>query len=128
VPKERGRDMGNVLIVNESTATRSGDRRVLGRSGFRVLEATNIYEASVILYQADIDLVLLDTATEEALFFIDLLSRLHPQLPVILTGASAGSEVIGAGGYHDRREGSEELLLQIARAMERRRVDAGTGT
>jgi DNA-binding NtrC family response regulator len=114
--------MGRVLIVNGNTSVRGEDRRHLTGAGFRVREADDIYSANDILYETEVDAVLLDVALESGRLFADVVPRLHPGIPVLLVGTFPAAETRGSGTRHDRRAGPADLLGKVATAVERRRA------
>ncbi|MEW6489840.1 MAG: hypothetical protein AB1578_18270, partial [Thermodesulfobacteriota bacterium] len=101
--------MGRVLLVNENARARAGDRLLLTRSGYRVLEASDVYDANDLLCEVEVDAVLLDAATDGCRLFAEVLGRFHPGVSVILAGASPAGALVGAGTYHDRSAGPDAL-------------------
>lgn len=114
--------MGRVLIVNENTNVRSEDRRRLMGAGFGVREACDIYSANDVLYENEVDAVLLDVAMEGGRLFADVVPRLHPGIPVILVGTFPAGETRVSGTRHDRRTGAADLLGKVATAVGRRQA------
>lgn len=112
--------MSKALIVDDETKVRSIFKKLLTLESFTVLEATNGEEAGLLLIQhTDIDLVLLDIrmpVVNGAVLF-DLIKLHNPSAKVIVTSAYPVDDqrrvIGGADGYHDKSDGSENLVTMI---------------
>ncbi|MBN1962780.1 MAG: sigma-54-dependent Fis family transcriptional regulator [Deltaproteobacteria bacterium] len=121
-----------ILIVDDESGMRAMLNLLLSRNGYLVSEACNGNEALQILAQNSVDIVLTDVRMPE-LDGLGLLQKLHDlQLPVTVIMMSAFVELedaikalkMGAADYVSKPFRTDEVLLKIAMAIERQRLQA----
>lgn len=119
-----------VLIVDDQPAILSLVERILRPEGYAVLTAADGVEALKVVEEEFPDLVLMDIRMPK-LDGIEALKRLkktHPAIPVIMMSGygeerlSVEAMKLGARGYLKVPFDHDELLLQIARALEETKV------
>ncbi|MBI4432477.1 MAG: response regulator [Candidatus Omnitrophica bacterium] len=120
-----------VLVVDDERKIRDTYNRLLTSEGFKVLEAENGEQASLMLIEpVKIDLILLDirmpVVSGPALF--DVIKVCRPESKVIVTSVFPLEDqkrvIDRAEGYHDKAEGTQTLLSKIKNVLRGRTADA----
>ena len=119
-----------VLIVDDDPEVSRALERTLGRAGYRTLTAADVEEAREALAVNEVDLLLVDLVLPSG-SGMDLITRARMRdadlAVIVLTGhGSVQSAVeamrVGAYDYLTKPVNPDELLLQIERALETRRM------
>jgi len=119
-----------VLIVDDDPEVSRALERTLGRAGYRTLAAADVEEAREALAVNEVDLLLVDLVLPSG-SGMDLITRARMRdadlAVIVLTGhGSVASAVeamrVGAYDYLTKPVNPDELLLQIERALENRRL------
>ena len=86
--------MLTVLIVDDEENARYGLMKLMAADGFQVLAAADGQEALDCLQSQAVDLIVSDINMPgmDGLTFLDILSRSHPQMKVIMITAYGGVE------------------------------------
>jgi DNA-binding NarL/FixJ family response regulator len=116
-----------ILIVEDHALVREGliaTLKVLGR-GVRILGAADATEASQILEQEDIDLMLLDLMLPgtKGQTFLPVVRRRFPTVPVVVLSALDDPDTVagvmknGASGFISKSASSEELLDALQQVL-----------
>ena len=119
-----------ILIVDVDTGVRRELALLLNRNGFQPREAASLTEASRILVEEEIDLVLSDLklGDDYGIDLVRLVKQGCPGTESILVTARGSSEnsmeamQAGASDYITKPFSDQELLLRINRAVERKRM------
>lgn len=122
---------GRVLLVEDHPEVRRVVRRYLSKAGFVVVEAWNGRVAIELVQQVNFDLVISDVRMPD-MSGLELLSAVHhhdPELPVVLTSGSAGSDALdakalGAFAYLEKPVPFETMRETVSGAIEQRRAQA----
>jgi DNA-binding NarL/FixJ family response regulator len=123
----RGEEAVLILIVEDHALVREGliaTLKFLGR-GVRVLGAADATEASQILEQEDIDLMLLDLMLPgtKGQTFLPVVRRRFPTVPVVVLSAQDDPDTVagvmknGASGFISKSASSEELLKGLQQVL-----------
>src|SRR3989441_934849 len=131
-PQSRKRSMskGSILVVDDESEIREGLELLLRGEGYGVSSAETGESGLEKLEQHPYDLLLLDLSCAER-NARDLLKESHrsdPQLPVVLITAYGSIEMAraafknGAMDYITKPWSNDELLAQVAQAVESRRL------
>jgi anaerobic nitric oxide reductase transcription regulator len=119
-----------VLIVDDDPEVSRALERTLGRAGYRTLAAADVEEAREALAVNEVDLLLVDLVLPSG-SGMELITRARMRdadlAVIVLTGhGSVASAVeamrVGAYDYLTKPVNPDELLLQIERALENRRL------
>jgi putative two-component system response regulator len=124
-----------ILIVDDDDTVRSMLTRMLGRHGYECQSAADGTEAREALASAPFDLALCDLNMpgESGLELVEHVAADHPETATIMvTGAddSAIAEkalALGTYGYVIKPFYNNELLINIANALRRRRLEIESG-
>ena len=124
-----------ILIVDDDDTVRSMLTRMLGRHGYECESAADGAEAHAALMRAPFDLALCDLNMpgESGLELVEHVAAKHPGTATIMvTGAddSAIAEkalALGTYGYVIKPFYNNELLINIANALRRRRLELESG-
>jgi putative two-component system response regulator len=120
-----------VLVVDDEPYVREILRRWLEEEGYRCAQAANAEEALEALRADDYHLLISDIRMP-GLSGLELLVRIRAQLPdvavIMVTAVDDRSTAVtalelGAYGYVIKPFGRNEVLINIANALERRRLD-----
>jgi DNA-binding NtrC family response regulator len=120
-----------VLIVEDEAAIRLALSGLLGREGYRVVEADSGDAALSRLAQETIDLVLTDLALGDGPSGMDVLRKakeLHPDTPVVMITAHGNEKIaveamkLGADDYVPKPFDNDEIRLVVRRGLERTRL------
>jgi DNA-binding NtrC family response regulator len=120
-----------VLIVEDEAAIRLALSGLLGREGYRVVEADSGDTALARLSQEAIDLVLTDLALGDGPSGMDVLRKakeLHPDMPVVMITAHGNEKIaveamkLGADDYVPKPFDNDEIRLVVRRGLERTRL------
>jgi len=121
---------GNVLVIDDEAEIREGLELLLGAEGFEVSAAPDAETALKYIEERPFDLVLLDVNLpgKDGLQFLNDLHRRDPDLPIILITAYGSIDMAraafksGAQDYISKPWNNDELLAQVAQAMQQRRL------
>jgi DNA-binding NarL/FixJ family response regulator len=118
--------MLNILVVEDHTLVREGLLAALASlaSDAKVIGAADATEATVVLEQADIDLMLLDLMLPgtKGQTFLPLVRRRFPTVPVLILSALDDADTVarvmkaGAAGFVSKASSSTELI-EASRAV-----------
>jgi DNA-binding NtrC family response regulator len=120
-----------VLIVEDEAAIRLALSGLLGREGYRVVEADSGDTALSRLSREAIDLVLTDLALGDGPSGMDVLRKakeLHPDTPVVMITAHGNEKIaveamkLGADDYVPKPFDNDEIRLVVRRGLERTRL------
>ncbi len=120
----------SILVVDDEQEIREGLELLLGSEGYRVYLAENAQQGLAALDREPVDLLLLDVALPDR-NGLDLLREIRskdPALPVILITAYGSIDMArrafkaGALDYITKPWSNDELLAQVAQAVEGRRL------
>jgi DNA-binding NtrC family response regulator len=118
------------LVVDDESEIREGLGFLLGAEGFEVSAAPDAEAAVKSLEEQPYDLVLLDVNLpgKNGLEFLNDLHRRDPDLPIILITAYGSIDMAraafksGAQDYITKPWNNDELLVQVAQAVQQRRL------
>jgi DNA-binding NtrC family response regulator len=121
---------GTILVIDDEAEIREGLELLLSSEGYRVLAAEDASGGIAALEQQPVDLLLLDVALPDrnGLEVLGELRQRDPQLPIILITAYGSIEMAraafksGAVDYITKPWSNDELLAQVAQAVEGRRL------
>jgi len=119
--------MEKILIIDDDRKIRELYRNLLADDGFEVLEAANAVEASAIITQDDIDLIILDIHMPgiDGGRIFKLVYDFDKDIKIIVSSTIPLDEqkkrIISAYDYHDKSEGVEDLRSKIQRALENKK-------
>ena len=119
----------HILIVDDETAIRDMLRMALEAEGFRVSDASNVHQASSVLQQHNVDLILLDWMMP-GVAGIDFAARLRrensaPNTGIIMLTAKDTEEdmirglEVGADDYLSKPFSTRELISRIRAVLRR---------
>jgi DNA-binding NtrC family response regulator len=120
----------SILVIDDESEIREGLGMLLETEGYSVSSADSATAGLAILEERPVDLVLLDVSLPDQ-NGLELLREIHrrdPQLPVVMITAFGSIEMARAafkGGAHDyitKPWSNDELLSQVAQAVEGRRL------
>ncbi len=120
----------SILVVDDEQEIREGLELLLGSEGYRVFLAENAQQGLAALDREPVDLLLLDVALPDR-NGLDLLREIRskdPALPIILITAYGSIDMArqafkaGALDYITKPWSNDELLAQVAQAVEGRRL------
>jgi putative two-component system response regulator len=120
-----------ILIVDDDSTVRSMLERMLGRHGYECVSATNGAEARAMLASAPFDLALCDLNMpgESGLELVEHVATEHPETATIMVTGADDSTIaekaleLGTYGYVIKPFYNNELLINIANALRRRRLE-----
>jgi DNA-binding NtrC family response regulator len=121
---------GSILVVDDESEIREGLELLLKTEGYAVSSAENAVSGLSRLEERPFDLMLLDVSLPDR-NGIDLLRDVHrqdPHLPIVLITAYGSIEMAraafksGALDYITKPWSNDELLAQVAQAVESRRL------
>ncbi len=121
---------GNVLVIDDEAEIREGLELLLRAEGFEVSTAPDAEVALKDVEERPFDLILLDVNLpgKNGLEFLNDLHRRDPDLPIILITAYGSIDMAraafksGAQDYITKPWDNDELLAQVAQAMQQRRL------
>ena len=120
--------LGRVLIVDDEETIRELLSRIARQGGYECVLAENGVQAVDVLSQERVDLILADLLMP-GMSGLELLEHLkEPRIPVIMITGMADLRTAvealhkGAADYLTKPVNSQELLLRMARALERHRL------
>ena len=121
---------GNVLVIDDEAEIREGLELLLGAEGFDVSAAPDAETALKYIEERPFDLVLLDVNLpgKNGLEFLNDLHRRDPDLSIILITAYGSIDMAraafksGAQDYITKPWNNDELLAQVAQALQQRRL------
>jgi len=121
---------GSILVVDDESEIREGLELLLKSEGYQVSSAESGQVGLSRLEERPFDLLLLDVSLPDR-NGIDLLKEIHrqdPHLPIVLITAYGSIEMAraafksGAMDYITKPWSNDELLVQVAQAVEARRL------
>ncbi|HXX14466.1 MAG TPA: sigma-54 dependent transcriptional regulator [Candidatus Eremiobacteraceae bacterium] len=121
---------GSILVIDDESEIREGLELLLKTEGYAVASAENALSGLSRLEERPFDLMLLDVSLPDR-NGIDLLKDVHrqdPHLPIVLITAYGSIEMAraafksGAMDYITKPWSNDELLAQVAQAVEARRL------
>jgi putative two-component system response regulator len=120
-----------ILIVDDDETVRSMLTRMLGRHGYSCESATNGAEAREALASSSFDLALCDLNMpgESGLELVEHVATEHPETATIMVTGADDSAIaekaldLGTYGYVIKPFYNNELLINIANALRRRRLE-----
>jgi putative two-component system response regulator len=125
-----GRQVGNVLVVDDEPELRSALRRILVTAGHSVLEARSASEALAALSQSRLDVVVLDLGLPDGSGF-DVLKAVKASgsatSVLVFTASNASEDMhealrLGAAGYVRKPADALTVEAQVSMALGRARV------
>ncbi|HMJ00166.1 MAG TPA: HD domain-containing phosphohydrolase [Gaiellaceae bacterium] len=125
-----------ILIVDDDPTVRSMLSRMLGRQGYDCEPAASAADARQMLASAPFDLALCDLNMpgESGLELIEHVAAEHPDTATIMVTGADDSEIagkaleLGTYGYVIKPFYNNELLINIANALRRRRLELESRT
>lgn len=123
---------GRVLVVDDEPELRAALRRILGAAGYEVLEARSIAEASGILDELPVDVVVLDLGLPDGsgLELLKVAKQAWPTTAVlVLTASNAIEDMraalrLGASAYLHKPADALTLQAQVREVLTRSRAYA----
>jgi len=121
---------GSILVVDDESEIREGLELLLQSEGYQVSSAETAMSGLAQLEERPFDLLLLDVSLPDR-NGIDMLKDIHrqdPHLPIVLITAYGSIEMAraafksGAMDYITKPWSNDELLAQVAQAVEARRL------
>src|SRR3974390_3049548 len=121
---------GSILVIDDESEIREGLELLLKTEGYQVASAENALSGLTRLEERPYDLMLLDVSLPDR-NGIELLKGVHrqdPHLPIVLITAYGSIEMAraafksGAMDYITKPWSNDELLAQVAQAVEARRL------
>ena len=121
---------GSILVVDDESEIREGLELLLKSEGYQVSSAESGQVGLSRLEERPFDLLLLDVSLPDR-NGIDMLKEIHrqdPHLPIVLITAYGSIEMAraafksGAMDYITKPWSNDELLVQVAQAVEARRL------
>ena len=121
---------GSILVIDDESEIREGLELLLKTEGYQVASAENALSGLTRLEERPFDLMLLDVSLPDR-NGIELLKDVHrqdPHLPIVLITAYGSIEMAraafksGAMDYITKPWSNDELLAQVAQAVEARRL------
>ena len=121
---------GSILVVDDESEIREGLELLLKSEGYQVTSAETAVSGLAQLEERPFDLLLLDVSLPDR-NGIDMLKDVHrqdPHLPIVLITAYGSIEMAraafknGAMDYITKPWSNDELLAQVAQAVEARRL------
>ena len=121
---------GSILVVDDESEIREGLELLLKSEGYQVCSAETAQSGLAQLEERPFDLLLLDVSLPDR-NGIDMLKDIHrqdPHLPIVLITAYGSIEMArtafksGAMDYITKPWSNDELLAQVAQAVEARRL------
>jgi DNA-binding NtrC family response regulator len=121
---------GSILVVDDESEIREGLELLLQSEGYQVSSAETAVSGLAQLEERPFDLLLLDVSLPDR-NGIDMLKDIHrqdPHLPIVLITAYGSIEMAraafksGAMDYITKPWSNDELLAQVAQAVEARRL------
>jgi len=121
---------GSILVVDDESEIREGLELLLQSEGYQVSSAETALSGLAQLEERPFDLLLLDVSLPDR-NGIDMLKDIHrqdPHLPIVLITAYGSIEMAraafksGAMDYITKPWSNDELLAQVAQAVEARRL------
>src|SRR5229473_3576485 len=129
-PRKRSMSKGSILVVDDESEIREGLEILLKSEGYGVSSADTGESGLAKLEQHPFDLLLLDVSLPDR-NGLDILKEIHrrdPQLSIVLITAYGSIEMAraafknGAMDYITKPWSNDELLAQVAQAVESRRL------
>ena len=113
--------MARVLLVEDEGVLRRSLRVILTRSGFEVIEASNLRDAQLLLESHDVDGAMLDVCLPDG-SGLDLIGQVTPQKAVVMSAQSDADRYAACGVVHRM-----DKPLDLARSVQLLRdvVEAG---
>lgn len=115
-----------IVIVEDEIILRDLLRLLLENAGFRVDCASNAKEAHALLYEPDVDLVILDLGLpDEDGLVVARQIRARSDVPIVIFTSNEDNTVrligyeLGIDDFIPKDTGSEELLVRIRNALRR---------
>ena len=114
--------MTRILIVDDEARVRNIYSIMLENEGFKVLEAKDATEASIILNREPLDIMLLDIKMPQVYgsVFYDVIQNFHQKVRVIVASVYPVDEqkkiIRGAADYFDKAQGIDALLEKVKNA------------
>jgi putative two-component system response regulator len=123
--------MARLLFVEDDDALRRWGQRVVGENGYLCDGARAADEARERLRTGEYQLALLDVNLpgESGLGMLAEIRREHPEIAVVIVTGEDSVELamaaieLGASGYLVKPVGAGELIVNIANALNRRRIE-----
>ena len=121
---------GSILVVDDESEIREGLELLLKTEGYQVSSAETAQSGLTRLEERPFDLMLLDVSLPDS-NGIEMLKEIHrqdPQLPIVMITAYGSIEMAraafksGAMDYITKPWSNDELLAQVAQAVEARRL------
>src|SRR5579863_10402439 len=121
---------GSILVVDDESEIREGLELLLKTEGYQVSSAETAQSGLTRLEERPYDLMLLDVSLPDK-NGIDMLKEIHrqdPQMPIVMITAYGSIEMAraafksGAMDYITKPWSNDELLAQVAQAVEARRL------
>jgi PAS domain S-box-containing protein len=122
----------NILVVDDEGSIRELSRQILKTQGYRCHTASNASHARELLKKDHFDLILSDVNMpgESGLDFLKFVLTQYPRTAVIVVSIMGDPEVaesalnMGVYGYLLKPFTPNEMLLQVANALHRRRLES----
>ena len=130
-PPAQTTSRANILVVDDDAATRELLTEVLGEQGYHVVTSSSGEEALEVGKQEGFDIIISDMKLGPSLTGLDVLKAyksIQPESEVILITAFGSMETAiealkgGAFDYLSKPFKIEELLVQVTRALENRKL------
>ena len=121
---------GSILVVDDESEIREGLELLLKTEGYQVSSAETGQSGLTRLEERPYDLMLLDVSLPDK-NGIEMLKEIHrqdPQMPIVMITAYGSIEMAraafksGAMDYITKPWSNDELLAQVAQAVEARRL------
>jgi len=124
-------EQASILIVDDLPIVRLALSRILGKAGYRCLEAEDVPSALAAMDADEVDLILCDMQMPGA-SGLDLVKALQPRIPdtsVVMVSSTEDAEIAieclaqGAFGYVLKPFQPREILVQVNGALRRRMLE-----
>ncbi|MDE2027783.1 MAG: response regulator [Candidatus Omnitrophica bacterium] len=115
-----------ILVVDDESKIRELYRRLLDRTGYRVVAVGDAMEASSLLVRERFDIVLLDINMDEVdgATLFEVVRFFHKDIKIIISSVYSINEqqarIKDADGYFDKSDDKEVLLSLVSSFITRR--------
>ncbi len=121
----------NILIVDDEESIRNLLRRILEKEGYHCISAADAEEASILLSENIVDLVISDInmPVRSGIQLLDEIRREHPNIGTIIITGNRDREIadmaisIGAYGYLFKPFEKDQVLVSVKDALRRRMIE-----